>query len=70
MRRVKGLALETLLNSAGEKLRSELPESKEPLPSKLALLLDKLEMAEANGRAVLLEGETALRIRSRKAARH
>jgi hypothetical protein len=63
MRRLEGLALKSVLESAGDKLKSELPEPQEPLPSKLALLLEKLETAEASGKAVLLEEDTTLRAR-------
>jgi hypothetical protein len=69
MRRLEGLALETLLNSTGEQLKTELPVPQGPLPTKLALLLERLETAEARGTAVLLD-EKALRDRWLKVAHH
>jgi hypothetical protein len=70
MKRVEGIALETLLNATGEKLASESPEPKEALPTKLDLLLEKLEAAEADGKALLLEDEKVLRDRWLKIAVH
>jgi hypothetical protein len=57
IRRVENLTLKRLLETFGERLRSEFSEAQEPVPSKLMALLDKLETAEANGNAVLLDEE-------------
>jgi hypothetical protein len=70
MPRLEEIGLSALLSATGEKLKSQLPEADEPLPTKLALLLDRLEAAEAAGKAVILQEEKVLRDRYLKVARH